>query len=392
MRRTAFSFLLIIILTTFCTSRRSQYGVVLADIDSLTEVDADSARRLLAGLGNEMNDAPAEVLAYYQLLLVKADDKAHVRHTSDSLINIVATYFKKNPQSGHLPEAYYYVGRVNSDLQNGERAFIFFQKALLEDSTHVSIHLKSRIYAQIGYIYLRNSLYEEALNMQQLAYFYCKQEGDTLGMRYSSEDIQTITALASIDSVRDAFKTERLMKVQKLAEQVKSQALYEKNTKLQEENTRNRLIAWGGSIGFILALAGAGTILYRRYKHHHDESTNSTLSPTKKRQFYDKDIDELLTTHIYNNKALKEVDWKTIETRLLSAFPVFKEKLFSLYQLSDTEYHICMLIKIDVSPSNIAKLMAIGNSAVSQNRLRMQQKVFGSKGTAKDWDKFILSL
>ena len=122
MRRTAFSFLLIIILTTFCTSRRSQYGVVLADIDRLTEVNADSARRLLAGLSDEMNDAPAEVQAYYQLLLVKADDKAHVRHTSDSLINTVATYFKKNPQSGHLPEAYYYVGRVNSDLQNGERA------------------------------------------------------------------------------------------------------------------------------------------------------------------------------------------------------------------------------------------------------------------------------
>ena len=182
------------------------------------------------------------------------------------------------------------------------------------------------------------------------------------------------------------------MKVQKLAEQVKSQALYEKNAKLQEENTRNRLIAWGGSIGFILVLAGTGAILYRRYKHHHDQSTDTTLSYAKKRQFYDKDIDELLTTHIYNNKALKEADWKTIETGLLSTFPAFKEKLFSLYQLSDTEYHICMLIKMEVSPSNIAKLMAIGNSAISQNRLRMQQKVFGGKGTAKDWDKFILSL
>jgi hypothetical protein len=51
-----------------------------------------------------------------------------------------------------------------------------------------------------------------------------------------------------------------------------------------------------------------------------------------------------------------------------------------------------MLIKMEVSPSDIAKLMAMGPSAVSQNRLRMQQKVFNGEGTAKDWDKFILSL
>jgi predicted transcriptional regulator len=51
-----------------------------------------------------------------------------------------------------------------------------------------------------------------------------------------------------------------------------------------------------------------------------------------------------------------------------------------------------MLIKSEVSPTNIAKLMAISNSAVSQNRLRMQQKVFDGEGTAKDWDNFILSL
>jgi predicted transcriptional regulator len=51
-----------------------------------------------------------------------------------------------------------------------------------------------------------------------------------------------------------------------------------------------------------------------------------------------------------------------------------------------------MLIKMEVSPSNIADLMAISKSAVSQNRLRMQQKVFDGEGTAKDWDKFVLSL
>lgn len=89
---------------------------------------------------------------------------------------------------------------------------------------------------------------------------------------------------------------------------------------------------------------------------------------------------------------LKDSDWKKIEAGLLKAYPAFKEKLLGLYALSDTEYRICMLIKMEVSPSNIADLMAISKSAVSQNRLRMQQKVFDGEGTAKDWDKFVLSL
>ena len=89
---------------------------------------------------------------------------------------------------------------------------------------------------------------------------------------------------------------------------------------------------------------------------------------------------------------MKDAEWKKIEEKLLKAHPTFKEQLFALYPLSDTEYRICMLIKMEVSPSNIAKLMAFSNSAVTQNRLRMQQKVFDGEGTAKDWDNFVLSL
>lgn len=390
MKRLAFSFILIIILTTCCTTRRSQYDFVLAEIDSLTEVNADSARQRLSELSKEMDNAPEGARTYYQLLLVKADDKAHVKHTSDSLICTVAEYYEKHIQSGHLPEAYYYVGRVNSDLHNGERALIFFQKALLDDSIHVSVHLKSRIYAQIGYIYLRNRLYDEAIGMQQLAYFYCKQEGDTLGMRYSSEDIQTITALAAIDSTHVVSQKEQLMKIQKLNEQVKSQALYRKNTELQEENYRTKFIVWGISIALIIVMAAVFLVLSQRRKKNISHTTDAPA--TKRQRFYDKEVNQLLSTHIYNNKVLKPADWALIEERLLQTFPTFRDRLYSLYNLSETEYHICLLIKAEVSPSNMAKLMATGNSTISQNRLRMQQKVFNGEGTAKDWDKFILSL
>ncbi|MBQ6964404.1 MAG: hypothetical protein IJP82_01770 [Bacteroidaceae bacterium] len=393
MRRTAFSFILLIILTTCCTNRRSRYDAVLVEIDSLTEVDADSARVRLAALGKEMGSASEKTKAYYDLLRVKADDKAMVKHTSDSLICKVAQYFERHTDDGHLPEAYYYVGRANSDLQNGEKALIYFQKALLEDSIHVTSHLKSRIYAQMGYIYLRNGLFDDAIAMQQLAHFYCQQIGDTLGMRYSSEDINTIMTLAEKVEISEMPKKEVMMTVQKLNAQVRNQLLHHQNERLQTENDKRTSITWIVTLVALAVMAVAAWVVLRLHQQikERKEKTAGTPQP-RQRQFYDKEISELLTTHLYNNKVLKPADWQVIETRLLEAFPTFKDSLYSFYNLSETEYHICLLIKAEVSPSNMAKLLATGNSTISQSRLRMQQKVFNGQGTAKDWDNFVLSL
>lgn len=390
MRKVTFFLTLLLMLTT-CCNRRSQHERVLAHIDSLTETDADSARRMLMHIREDMENADEGTRAYYDLLKVKADDKALVKHTSDSLICAVARYFERHPKSGHLPEAYYYVGRANSDIQNGEKALIYFQKALIEDSTHVTTRLKSRLYAQIGYIYLRNGLLEEAISMQQLAFFYCKEIGDTIGMKYSSEDIQTIHALLKDSTIPKMPQTEVLVRVQKLNTQIKNQILRDKNAQLQEENKKERTIAWIASAVIFALLLAVAIILYKR-RNAASSTISETQTPCTKRQFYDKDISELLTTHIYNNKILKPTDWTLIEERLLQTFPTFRDDLFSLYHLSETEYHICLLIKLEVSPSNMAKLMATGTSTISQSRLRMQQKVFNGQGTAKDWDNYVLSL
>ncbi|MDY2916896.1 MAG: amino acid ABC transporter permease, partial [Muribaculaceae bacterium] len=48
---------------------------------------------------------------YYDLLTVKARDKAYITHTSDSLILSVIDYYRSR-DSRHLPEALYYGGRV----------------------------------------------------------------------------------------------------------------------------------------------------------------------------------------------------------------------------------------------------------------------------------------
>lgn len=393
MRKIASILLFMLILTT-CCKKVSQYEHVLVDIDSLTTTDADSARQRLLLMSREMENADEDTKAYYNLLRVKADELAQKSHISDSLICSVAEYYQQHDPNGHLPEAYYYVGCVNSSLQNGEKALLFFLKALLCDSTQITPYIKNRCYAQVGHIYMRNGLLREAHEMQQLAYFYCKEAGDTLGMQFCNDDIQTIKEMQQ-DSTLAIPKADVMMRIQKLHAQAKSQVLNDMNAQLEEENSKDRRSIWIVSISaLIIAVAATLLILHlhKRREIRREEAAEIFLSSRSKRQFYDKEINQLLTTHIYNNKVLKDSDWKKIEARLLKANPTFKEKLFALYPLSDTEYRICMLIKMEVSPSNISKLMACSNSAVTQNRLRMQQKVFDGEGAAKDWDNFILSL
>lgn len=387
--------LVIALMLTACHSE-SRLEQQLADIDSLTAVDADSARVILTGMEDQMAAAPEQIQAYYQLLLTKADDRAKVPHTSDSTMSEVVRYYEEHPESGHLSEAYYYMGRTQSDMLQGEKALLFFVKALLRDSTQLTPFLKSRIHAQMGYIYLRNKLLDEAMDMQRMAHFYCQQIGDTLGMRYSSEDMQTISELSRrmhVDSTAQQFIR---MRIQKIFIQARNQVLAVEREQLQAQTARRQQMM-GMAVGVV---TGFGTVLLglwlgwrvARRKAVPADATQSAKPAPNRRQFYDAKISQLLAERLRQNKALKAADWQLIETRLMEAFPTFRDDLYALYALSDTEYHICMLTKVEVSPSNIAKLMATGVSTISQGRLRMQQKVFGGQGSAKDWDAYILSL
>lgn len=389
-------FLATALLLTACHSGNRLERQLVA-IDSLTATDADSARKQLSAIGLQVCNAPAATQAYYRLLLTKADDRALIAHTSDTSISKAVAYFEAHPEKGHLTEAYYYMGRTLSDMRQGEKALLYFVKALLRDSTQLTPFLKSRIYAQMGYIYLRNRLLDEALDMQRMAQFYCQQIGDTLGIRYSSEDIQTISKLsqqANIDPTAQQFVR---MRFQKIFIQARNQTLAAEQERLQTQAVRREQqimrMVFFGIIGIFLVLGGCW-FFWRSAKRRAEatDSAQPAMPEPNKRQFYHAEVGQLLAERLRQNKALKDADWQLIETRLKEAFPTFRDDLYALYPLSVTEYHICLLTKLEVSPSNMAKLMATAASTISQSRLRMQQKVFDGQGSAKDWDAFILSL
>lgn len=110
--------------------------------------------------------------------------------------------------------------------------------------------------------------------------------------------------------------------------------------------------------------------------------------------------DEFLHSEFYTSvrqrisrgERLKKADWSQMEQQINSTYTGFSNRLINLYPLSQTEMQTCLLIKLRVPTSEIANTLNKSASAISSTRSRLYEKVFHRKGSAKDWDEFILSL
>ena len=92
-------------------------------------------------------------------------------------------------------------------------------------------------------------------------------------------------------------------------------------------------------------------------------------------------------------KHLSSSDWMQIQNLFAQFLPSFEIRLrFVRSNISETEWHICMLIKLGFTPSGMSILMSKSPAAISSIRSRLYQKVFLKKGSSSDWDDFIHSI
>ena len=93
-----------------------------------------------------------------------------------------------------------------------------------------------------------------------------------------------------------------------------------------------------------------------------------------------------------SGRSLSHREWAELAELVDSIYTGFTENLYSLYRLSEQDYHVSLLTKVRIQPKDIAQLTAHSKESVASTRSRLYQKVFGRKGSSKDWDDFILSL
>lgn len=201
MKKTISCLLFIVLLATVFSCRPKPMPALLLAADSLTSANPDSALTLLARVEDSLHQAPEPVRMYYNLLTVKAQDKAYILHTSDSLIRTVVDYYEHKNNHTYLPEAYYYAGRVYRDLNDSPQALEYFQKAAEAAEGGTDYNLKIRIYSQMGMLYIDQDIYDKALEALKKAKKVSIQNNDSTALVFNLRDIgRTFAGLHNADS------------------------------------------------------------------------------------------------------------------------------------------------------------------------------------------------
>ncbi len=184
---------------------------------------------------------------------------------------------------------------------------------------------------------------------------------------------------------------ERLDKVRALQESQQAQSrqnIEQNETKIRELET---LLQKLGDENSLLRLE------LEEKKATLDYNNKVAMIENEKRQqaetvIFSSEIYHHLQQCLNSGRSLGHQEWTELAELVNSIYTGFTEKLYSLYRMTEQDYHVSLLIKVRVQPKDIALLTAHSKESVASTRSRLYQKVFGQKGSSKDWDDFVLTL
>lgn len=125
---------------------------------------------------------------------------------------------------------------------------------------------------------------------------------------------------------------------------------------------------------------------YRKDKGKTAEANKQILSETDIVQ----QINRLLNDS--QTEMMSDEDWHCLEDTIQTIQPQFLSRLHNFHHFSPHELHVCLLLRLNLSPAAIAQLTAHSKQSISSTRSRLFEKVFGQKGSPVQWDEFIQSL
>lgn len=186
--RIIFIFISLLFLTAGCRYRLDER---LVEIDRLANGNPAEALDSLGTIDRTgLSNADRH---YYDLLSIKAADKAYITHSSDSLILDVIDYYSSHKSSGLYPLALYYGGRVYRDLGDYPTALRYFHEALDEISDNDKyLKLRGYIVSQTGALLNQIRLYEQAIPYIEQSLIIDSLTNDTFGLAFDLDLIGAI--------------------------------------------------------------------------------------------------------------------------------------------------------------------------------------------------------
>lgn len=175
----------------FCACQQNDIQIKqLTNIDSVADTDAELALNMLDSIAPYMKNATEASRNYYELLKIKAQDKAYITQTSDSTITRLVEYYENKGDKRLLPKAYYYAGRIYRKLHDATQAVKYFNMAETSAKKYSKdTKLLANIYAQAGYTLRYQEFHKRSLIKFINAYKTDKINNDTCNMVLSLRDI-----------------------------------------------------------------------------------------------------------------------------------------------------------------------------------------------------------
>lgn len=94
--------------------------------------------------------------------------------------------------------------------------------------------------------------------------------------------------------------------------------------------------------------------------------------------------------------ALQELErydtTKCMPDTIHEEFPRLNDVLRSIPHLSEMNLQMCLLVKADFKPVEIARILCRDKSTINSARRRLYERVFDEKGSPSQWDEFIRNI
>ena len=185
-----------------CTDGR--YDAVLSQIDTLMEAHPDSALLRLDSIRSLKESWPKRLRMRYDLLEAKAQNKAFVDFTSDSIAKEFTKYYDSHGTANERMTAHYLLGCVYRDLGEAPHAVDCYLDAISQADTTAKdcdFYTLSCAYAQMADIYYRQLLLSYSIIARKRASYYAFKANKPV---YAISDLERIASVYILQNKKDS--------------------------------------------------------------------------------------------------------------------------------------------------------------------------------------------
>lgn len=183
MKKTAFIAVLLMLGILMGCREDGRFNAMLDSADSLMNTHPDSAFALLQSQADSITHLPQSQQMRYHLLTAKAQNKAYVNFTTDSLMLLVADYYDHHGTPNERMMAHYLLGCCYRDMGEAPATIQCYKDAVnLADTTRKDCDFRTMmsIYGQMATLYDKQAMPMEELEALERSGWYALKCGDTL--------------------------------------------------------------------------------------------------------------------------------------------------------------------------------------------------------------------